>query len=73
VLSEPNVERWEWFRLQGERATWPKIAMIRTHTRISETLTDSILLLHKQRARRREDQLRVVGGKSAEPRSTGTD
>lgn len=60
VLAEPNVERWTWFRLQGERATWPKIAMIRTHTRISETLTDSIQLLHKQRARRREDQLRVV-------------
>ena len=42
VLSEPNRERWHWFRLQGERATWPKIAMIRTHTRISETLTDNI-------------------------------
>ena len=50
VLAEPNVERWTWFRLQGERATWPKIAMIRTHTRISETLTDNIQLLHKQRA-----------------------
>jgi NTE family protein len=72
VLSEPNVERWEWFRLQGERATWPKIAMIRTHTRISETLTDSIQLLHRQRARRREDQLRVVGGKGA-TRPTGTE
>lgn len=60
VLSEPNKERWEWFRLQGERATWPKIAMIRTHTHISETLNDCIALLERQRARRRDDQLRVV-------------
>lgn len=70
VLAEPNVDRWIWFRLQGERATWPKIAMIRTHTRISETLTDNIQLLHKQRARRREDQLRVVP--SRKPAPTGT-
>ncbi|MDF2445296.1 MAG: hypothetical protein K0S46_532 [Moraxellaceae bacterium] len=72
VLSEPDRERWHWFRLQGERATWPKIAMIRTHTRISETLTDNIQLLIRQRARRRDDQLRVVG-KSAPARPTGTE
>lgn len=60
MLSEPNRERWEWFRLQGERATWPKIAMIRTHARISQTLTDCTQRLEAQRARRREDQLRAV-------------
>lgn len=55
VLSEPNKERWEWFRLQGERATWPKISMIRTHTRISETLSDCIDRLERQRVRRHDD------------------
>ena len=68
VLAEPsNKERWDWFRLQGERATWPKISMIRTHARISQALTDNIALLEKQRARRREDQLRVVA-----PRASST-
>lgn len=65
VLSEPNKERWDWFRLQGERATWPKIAMIRTHTRISETLRDCIALLEHQRARRREDALTLVASNPA--------
>jgi NTE family protein len=60
VLAEPNQERWLWFRLQGERATWPKIAMIRSHTRISETLTDCVERLRRQRARRREDHMRLV-------------
>lgn len=68
VLSEPNKERWEWFRLQGERATWPKIAMIRTHTHISETLNDCLESLEKQRARRREDQMRAVPA-AATPRT----
>lgn len=71
MLAEPNVERWTWFRLQGERATWPRISMIRTHTRISETLTDGIQILHKQRSRRSEDQLRVVSNRG--PRPTGTE
>ena len=60
MLSEPNKERWEWFRLQGERATWPKIAMIRAHSRISQTLTDCSAQLEKQRGRRREDLLHSV-------------
>ncbi len=68
VLAEPGDKlRWEWFRLQGERATWPKIAMIRTHARISQSLTDNIALLEKQRSRRRDDPLRVVSS-----RQTGT-
>jgi NTE family protein len=72
MLSEPNKERWQWFRLQGERATWPKIAMIRTHARISQALTDNIQRLEKQRSRRREDQLRVVPGSGSAARPTGT-
>lgn len=66
MLSEPDKERWEWFRLQGERATWPKIAMIRTHSHISQTLTDCLALLEKQRGRRREDQLRSVPSRPAD-------
>lgn len=65
IFSEPNKERWEWFRLQGERATWPKIAMIRAHSRISQTLTDCSAQLEKQRSRRREDSLRSVPSRPA--------
>lgn len=56
MLRDPNKDRWHWFRLQGERATWPKIAMIRAHSRISQTLTDCIEKLKHQRQRRREDR-----------------
>lgn len=38
VLSNLTREKWAWFRLQGERATWPKIAQIKTHARIAQTL-----------------------------------
>jgi NTE family protein len=65
MLSEPNKERWEWFRLQGERATWPKIGMIRAHSHISQTLTDCLARLEKQRDRRRDDQLRSASSRAA--------
>lgn len=71
MLAEPNKERWEWFRLQGERATWPKISMIRTHTHISETLRDCLTDLENQRSRRKNDGLRVVGGKALEAKADG--
>jgi len=57
VLRDPNKERWHWLRLQGERATWPKISMIRTHSRISQTLSDCIDRLHHQRQRRNDDRV----------------
>jgi NTE family protein len=38
--------------LAGERATWPKISMIRDQTVIGQTLEDCILRLKKQRGRR---------------------
>ncbi len=38
VFSNATSEDFEHFILQGERATWPKIAMIRNHTRVSRAL-----------------------------------
>lgn len=38
--------------LAGERATWPKIAMIRDQTTIGQTLEDCIIRLKRQRHRR---------------------
>jgi TAG lipase/steryl ester hydrolase/phospholipase A2/LPA acyltransferase len=35
--------------LAGERATWPKIAMIRDQTTIGQTLEDCIIRLKKKR------------------------
>jgi len=63
MLRNPNKERWNWFRLQGERATWPKIAIIRAHSRISQTMTECIDKLKLQRQRRQEGKapaLKVV-------------
>lgn len=48
VLSNLTKEKWIWFRLQGERATWPKIAQIRTHARIAQTLQACIEKLEAQ-------------------------
>ncbi|MDP2229156.1 MAG: DUF3336 domain-containing protein [Moraxellaceae bacterium] len=56
MLQDPNKDRWHWFRLQGERATWPKIAMLRTHSRISQTLADCLERLETQRLRRQGDR-----------------
>lgn len=56
VLQNPTQRTWNWFRLQGERATWPKIAMIRTHARIAQTLTNCIERLETNRSRRTSDR-----------------
>lgn len=55
MLHNPTKENWRWFRLQGERATWPKIAMIRSHAKISRTLNHCIERLEARRNRRLED------------------
>jgi TAG lipase / steryl ester hydrolase / phospholipase A2 / LPA acyltransferase len=47
-LSRAEFNRWV---LAGERATWPKIAMIRDQTTIGQTLEDCIIRLKKQRGR----------------------
>ena len=59
MLSTPDPA---WVRemiLQGERATWPKISMIRSHARISKTLERCIRRL-KSEQRRSTAELRVV-------------
>lgn len=47
-LSHAEFRQWV---LTGERATWPKIAIIRDQTTIGQTLEDCIIRLKKQRAR----------------------
>jgi NTE family protein len=38
MLSNPSPEFVRELTLAGERATWPKLAMIQTHAKISRTL-----------------------------------
>jgi TAG lipase/steryl ester hydrolase/phospholipase A2/LPA acyltransferase len=45
-LSQAEFQEWV---LAGERATWPKIAMIRDQTTIGQTLEDCIIRLKKKR------------------------
>ncbi|TKV67160.1 DUF3336 domain-containing protein [Marinobacter panjinensis] len=59
MLANPDPV---WVRemiLQGERATWPKISMIRSHARISKTLERCIHRL-KTEQRRSTAELRLV-------------
>jgi predicted acylesterase/phospholipase RssA len=42
MLQNPTDEMLMWFRVQGERITWPKIAMIKTHARIGQTLDECL-------------------------------
>ncbi|MES0873538.1 DUF3336 domain-containing protein [Sinimarinibacterium thermocellulolyticum] len=42
VTSNPSMESIKRFILEGERATWPRIEMIRNQTLISQTLNDCI-------------------------------
>ncbi|MBF0226711.1 MAG: DUF3336 domain-containing protein [Desulfobacterales bacterium] len=37
VLSNPTIEDVEYFILEGQRSTWPKLAMINDHTRVART------------------------------------
>jgi NTE family protein len=37
-MANPNPDEVEAYVLAGERATWPKLPMIRNQTRISRTL-----------------------------------
>jgi NTE family protein len=46
--------------LAGERATWPKISMIRSHARISKTLERCVRRLKQQN--RKAAELRLVSG-----------
>jgi len=49
VLGNVTLSEFQDWVLAGERATWPKIAMIRDQTIIGQTLEDCIIRLKKQR------------------------
>jgi len=51
VLGDLSLAEFHAWVLAGERATWPKIAMIRDQTIIGQTLEDCIIRLKKQRIR----------------------
>ncbi len=57
VLSNPTREKWQWFRLQGERATWPKIAQVKTHAQISHALQEGISLLEAKALQNRPREI----------------
>ncbi len=42
VTANPSMESVKRFMLEGERATWPRIEMIRNQTLISQTLNDCV-------------------------------
>ncbi len=58
ILSSPTPEYVREMILQGERATWPKISMIRSHARISKTLERCVRRLKYQS--RRAAELKLV-------------
>lgn len=66
MLSNPSPEYVREMILQGERATWPKISMIRSHARISKTLERCVRRLKQQNRRAAELKL-VSGADSARP------
>ncbi|TNC80675.1 MAG: DUF3336 domain-containing protein [Oleiphilus sp.] len=59
VLSNPTPDFVEELMLQGERATWPRISMIRTHAKISQTLESCIAKL-KSDVRSHRAKLSVI-------------
>lgn len=59
ILANPDPAWMKDMVLQGERATWPKISMIRSHARISKTLERCIKRL-KSEQRRASAELHLV-------------
>lgn len=59
MLSNPSVEFVRELTLAGERATWPKLAMIRTHAKISRTLERCVQQLESRRPQNRRS-LKVI-------------
>jgi len=59
ALSNPTNEFISELMLQGERATWPKLAMIHTHAKISKTLEQCISDLKRQ-TRSHRGKLQVI-------------
>ncbi|MCG7199515.1 DUF3336 domain-containing protein [Marinobacter pelagius] len=58
MLANPEPDYVREMILAGERATWPKISMIRSHARISKTLERCVRRLKKQN--RRTAELRLI-------------
>lgn len=48
VTTNPSIEAVKRFMLEGERATWPRIQMIRNQTLISQTLDRCVRTLEQQ-------------------------
>ena len=59
VMANPTPEMVSELMLQGERATWPRLAMIKTHAKISQTLETSIAEL-KNDVRSHRAKLSVI-------------
>lgn len=59
ILRNPSPDLVKELILQGEKATWPKLAMIRTHAKISQTLENCISRL-KVKATRSKAELRII-------------
>ena len=60
LLSNPDPTFIKELMLEGERATWPRISMIRTHSQISKTLENCISRL-KNDVRTHRAKLSVIG------------
>lgn len=66
VTTNPSMEAVKRFMLEGERATWPRIEMIRNQTLISQTLDQCVRMLEQMQPlpgsgeRVRRPELRVV-------------
>ena len=60
LLSNPDTQMIRELMLEGERATWPKLAMIRTHSKISKNLEDNIARL-KNNVRSHRGKLKLIG------------
>lgn len=71
LMSNPTPELVSRLILEGERATWPHLAMIRTHSRISQTLEQCIRKL-KQRQDSRRGDLHIVAQQSEWRDTKGT-
>jgi len=59
MLANPDPKTVRQLILEGERATWPKISMIRSHARISMTLERCVARLREQQ-KRSQRELRLV-------------
>jgi NTE family protein len=59
IMSNPEPQMIKELMLEGERATWPKLAMIRTHAKISKNLEENISRL-KNNVRSHRGKLKLI-------------